>query len=145
MAPEMAPSKPILLMPPVDVRPPATMSDRLRAELVTLKQVPGFEAAVVSRRDGLVIHHTMKTAHEAASLCAMAAAMVGASGSAGAALERGGFVHAIIRYDDGILVVSEAGAEAVVACLLRPDANVGFLIMKIATVAENVMETLGEL
>ncbi len=125
--------------------PPPGLAERLHEELAKLHSVPGFVSAAVTRRDGLVIAHSMRTAHDAASLCAMAAAMVGASRSTGTELEQGSFLHGVIQFQDGVLVVKDAGPEAILACLLRPDANLGLVLMMASRASEMVEHALAEL
>lgn len=133
------------LIPRVEVRPPSSMTDRLRELLQSLRNIGGFVSAAVSRRDGLVIHHTLRNPHEAAILCAMAAALVGSSKTTGAELGKGAILHGIIRYERGVLVVSEAGPEAVLACLLSAQANLGHAVLMVEKVSEKVSEVLAEL
>lgn len=129
----------------VEVPPPLDIGSQLRLELEGLRRVPGLLAAAVTRRDGLAIQHTFRSAREAAALCAMAAAMVGAARSAGAELEQGEFDHGMVRFGDGILFVKDAGPEAILACLFRPDANLGLALLKIARVSEEIEEILENL
>ena len=126
----------------VHVIPPVGISERLRDELQKLRSVGGFLAAAVTRRDGLVIQHSFRTAREAANLCAMAAAVVGASRATGKELGQGDFEHGLIAYRDGILLVTEAGPEAVLACLLRPEANVGLAILEASRTSARVEDAL---
>lgn len=126
-------------------RPPEGIGERLREELLRLREVEGFLSAAVTRRDGLAIQHTLGSPRYAASLCAMAAAMVGASRSTGTELDQGVFVHGIIQYDEGILVLRDAGPEAVLACLLRPETNVGLALTTIARISDRVRDALAEL
>lgn len=126
----------------VHVVPPVGISERLRDELHRLRSVEGFLAAAVTRRDGLVIQHSFRNAREAANLCAMAAAVVGASRATGKELSQGEFEHGLISYRDGTLLVTEAGPEAILACLLRPDANVGLAILEASRTSARVDDAL---
>lgn len=134
-----------LLEPPVEVRAPRTITERLEDELRRIQRVPHVVSTAVSRRDGLPILHTLRTSREATHLCAMAATIVGASRSAGVELEKGSLIHGLVRYDKGVLAVAEAGPEAIIACILTPDANLGHVLMALERASEAVMEVLAQL
>ena len=127
------------------VRPPTDIAEALRSELFTLSKVPGWISAAVTRRDGLVIEHTFGTAHEATVLCAMAAAVVGSARSTGDHLGQGPFTYSIIQYADGVLLVMEAGPEAILTCLLQTHANLGLALLKVAQVARRIEDRLEEM
>jgi len=127
------------------VSTPSGIAERIGREVSRLRALKGFVAAVVSRRDGLSIHHTMGTPQEGFLLAAVVAALAGASDSAEAELGRGDLSHAIISYREGTLVVAGAGPDAIVACLVEPDSNVGYAIMAIQDVGRNVMRVLEDL
>lgn len=127
------------------VHAPADLSSALREELLSFRSLRGWISSAVTRRDGLAIQHTLQTKGEAASLCAMAAALVGSARATGTELEQGAFQYGIVQYNEGVLVVTEAGAEAILACLLDPHVNLGLALMKIHRVAGNVARRLEEL
>lgn len=132
-------------METIIARPPKDVSEALKDELFGLGDLPGWISAAVTRRDGLAIQHTFGTGHEAASLCAMAAALVGSARSTGEQLEQGPFNYAFVQYLDGLLLVMEAGPEAILACLLKRNANLGLALMKVAQVARRISDRLEEL
>jgi predicted regulator of Ras-like GTPase activity (Roadblock/LC7/MglB family) len=129
-------------METVVIRPPADISEALRAELFVLDKVPGWISAAVTRRDGLAIEHTFPTSREANTLCAMAAAVVGSARSTGDQLGQGPFSYSVIQYQGGVLLVMEAGPEAILAGLFEKNANLGLALMKITHVARKIEESL---
>ncbi len=129
----------------VVVHPPQGVEERLREALELLRKVPGFLSAAVTRRDGLVIHHTFANARDAAGLSAMAAAMAGAARATGVELGQGPPEYGFFRFQEGVLLIREAGPEALLACLLQTDANVGYAIRRVTDVSEKIRETLEEL
>lgn len=124
------------------VRPPEDLSEALREELLGFREVRGWISAAVTRRDGLAIQHTFASGREAASLCAMAAALVGSARSTGNELEQGPFSYGIVQYSDGVLLVMEAGTEAILACLMEREVNLGAAMVKMARVARRIAERL---
>ena len=127
------------------VHPPTDISEALRTELFALNKVPAWVSAAVTRRDGLVIEHTFGRGHEANVLCAMAAAIVGSARSTGEALDQGVFSHSLVQYKDGLLLVMEAGPEAILACLFARRANLGLALMKVSQIARRIEERLAAL
>lgn len=134
----------ISALPKQQARPPPPIAQRLARELHKLQEVAGFVAAAIARRDGLPIHHTFPSSREAASLCATAAAVVGASVATGKELDEGGFSHGIVQYRNSTLVLAEAGPEAIVACMFEPASNLGFALIAIRNVARTVGEIMAE-
>jgi len=120
------------------VVPPADLSSALREELLSFRTLQGWLSAAVTRRDGLTIQHTLATGAEAASLSAMAAALVGSARSTGNELEQGPFQYGIVQYNEGVLVVTEAGPEAILACLLASHVNLGLALLKIHRVSKSI-------
>jgi predicted regulator of Ras-like GTPase activity (Roadblock/LC7/MglB family) len=110
-----------------------------------LRKVQGFVSAAVTRRDGLVIHHTFPNARAAAGLSAMAAAMTGASRATGAELGIGLPEYGFIYFQEGILLMKDAGPQAILACLLQLGSNIGYVITRISRVAEQIREALEDL
>ena len=127
------------------VRPPIDLSEALREELLGLRNVPGWISAAVTRRDGLAIQHTFSKSREANTLCAMAAAIVGSARSTGHELGQGPFNYSIVQYLDGLLLVMEAGPEAILACLFARSANLGLALLKTTQVAKRIEGRLEEM
>ncbi len=127
------------------VRPPIDLSEALREELSGMRNVPGWISAAVTRRDGLAIQHTFGSSHEATALCAMAAAIVGSARSTGEELRQGAFNYSVVQYRDGVLLVMEAGPEAILACLLKRSSNLGLALLKVTQVAKRIEERLEEI
>lgn len=136
---------PELLIPRVEVRPPRTIEDRLTESLKSLRGLAGFRSGVVSRRDGLVISHTLDNMSDAARLCAMAAALTGTSWSTGVELNQGAFNHATVRYMDGILLIKEAGPLAILAALFAPGMDATSSMTKLHEVGETISDILEDL
>lgn len=126
-------------------RPPIDLSEALKEELLGLSNLAGWISAAVTRRDGLAIQHTFGKSHEANALCAMAAAIVGSARATGEELKQGAFNYAVVQYGHGFLLVMEAGAEAILACLFARNANLGLALLKMTQIAKRIEERLEEL
>jgi len=130
------------VLDPVMVHPPKNIEERLRDVIESLRSVPGFVSAAVTRRDGLVIKHSFARVREAAGLCAMAAAMVGAARATGVELGQGVPEYGFFQFHSGILVIQDAGPEAILACLIRKDTDLGVAIPHISHASDTIRETL---
>lgn len=124
---------------------PEGVQTRLRQAIEELQRVRGFISATVTRRDGLVIHHTFRSGREAAGLSAMAAAMLGAARATGQELGRGPPEYGFFRFANGLLLLQDAGPEAILACLLAPETNLGFALTQISHASQQVRQTLEEM
>lgn len=144
----MAVPRPVRSQSPLEnilIRPPIDLSEALREELLALSNLSGWISAAVTRRDGLAIQHTFSRGREANNLCAMAAAIVGSARSTGEELRQGAFNYSVVQYVNGLLLVMEAGKEAILACLFARNANLGLALMKMTQVGKRIEERLEEL
>lgn len=130
---------------PVVAPAPEGVQRRLSQAIEELQRVRGFISATVTRRDGLVIHHTFRNAREAAGLSAMAAAMLGAARATGHELGQGPPEYGFFRFADGLLLLQDAGPEALLACLMDPDTNLGYAIARISHASREVRQTLEDM
>lgn len=124
---------------------PQGVQRRLHQAIEELQNVRGFVSAAVTRRDGLVIHHTFSNARGAAGLSAMAAAMLGAARATGHELGQGPPEYGFFRFANGLLLLQDAGPEAILACLLDLDANLGYALTRISHASGRIRETLEEM
>ena len=103
-----------------------------------LGRVSDIRAAAVVRRDGLVVVHTLPEGIDPNMVAAMLAAIVGASEMATEALEQGRFQRAIIESDEGKLLSTGAGEEALLVALVYSDANLGLVLMAMERAARRI-------
>jgi uncharacterized protein len=121
------------------------MSDlwqNLEATIEDLSNVSDIRAACVVRRDGLVITHTLPEGIDPRVVAAMTAAIVGTSEMATIQLNQGRFARAIIESDEGKLLSTGAGEEALLVALVYKDANLGLVLMAMERAARAVDEIM---
>jgi uncharacterized protein len=121
------------------------MSDlwqNLEATIEDLSHVSDIRAACVVRRDGLVITHTLPDGVDPRVVAAMTAAIVGTSEMATVQLNQGRFERAIIESDEGKLLSTGAGEEALLVALVYKDANLGLVLMAMERAARHVDEIM---
>ena len=115
---------------------------RMQDAIEQLSHVSDIKAAAVVRRDGLVITHTLPDGVDPKIVAAMTAAIVGTSEMATLQLGQGRFTRAIIESDEGKLLSTGAGEEALLVTLVYSDANLGLVLMAMEKAAKQVEEIL---
>ena len=108
----------------------------------SLTTVSDIRAAAVVRRDGLIITHNLPEGVDPKTTAAMTAAIVGTSEMATVQLGQGRFEQALIESDQGKLVSTGAGDQALVIALAYRDANLGLVLMALQRAARKVDEIL---
>jgi predicted regulator of Ras-like GTPase activity (Roadblock/LC7/MglB family) len=104
-------------------------------ELTKLKDI---SAAAVVRRDGLVIIHDLPSESDAGKMAAMSAAIIGAGEMAAEELKQGRFLRSIIKSEDGKILSTGAGREAILVVLVKEGCNLGLILMALERVARKV-------
>ncbi len=116
--------------------------ERMAEALEELAHVSDIKAAAVVRRDGLVVVHTLPDGVDPKVVAAMTAAIVGTAEMATVTLEQGRFQRAIIESDEGKLLSTGAGEEALLVTLVYSDANLGLVLMAMDKTARQIEESL---
>jgi predicted regulator of Ras-like GTPase activity (Roadblock/LC7/MglB family) len=97
----------------------------------TLRQRDGVEAAIVLGRDGLLIDGQSAPDLDAEGLAAYVPPIVTAAEELGLASLRGTLATAVFEYPGGLIIVSVLSNDAILAVLVRADANVGQLLFEL--------------
>jgi predicted regulator of Ras-like GTPase activity (Roadblock/LC7/MglB family) len=120
-----------------------------RAEQV-MKQIktlttntPDVEAAAVIDNDGLMIASALPADMDDDSVAAMGAALLGLGDRATQELARGSFEMVMVRGDEGILVMTRSGGDAVLAVLTSKNAKLGLIFLDLSRTAKEVSRLLG--
>lgn len=116
--------------------------ERMQDALEELSRISDIKAAAVVRRDGLVITHTLPENVDPKGVAAMAAAIVGTSEMATSELAQGHFSRVLVESDEGKLISTGAGEEAILVALVYKDANLGLVLMALERAARRVDELL---
>ncbi len=85
----------------------------------------GVDAVIVLSRDGLTIDAHAANGVDADSLSAMVPPTVAACEQLGTAADRGGFGMLLVEYKNGLILVAELTADALLAIFFRSATNVG--------------------
>lgn len=115
---------------------------QLDAALADLKKLQDIVAVAVARRDGLIIAHDLPRDVDPKKAAAMSAAIVGTSEMAARELGRGRFLQAIVDGEQGKMLSTGAGEEALLVTLVRADANMGLVLLGVERAARKIAAIL---
>ncbi|MEM2918212.1 MAG: roadblock/LC7 domain-containing protein [Candidatus Altiarchaeota archaeon] len=117
---------------------PETKKDRLLGILKTLTAIGDIEGSAIVTRDGLLIASDLPRDVDAETFAAMSATMLGAAETAVSELKRGIVERVIAEGKQSKLIAKGAGASAVLVSMVRPDANLGLVLVEIGKASEKI-------
>lgn len=116
------------------------MVNRLRAMQAA---APDIEASAIVSVDGLIMASALPADVEEDRVSAMSAAMLSLGERIASELGRGGLEQVYIRGDEGAIVLTSIGEEAVLTALARPEAKLGLIFLEMRRAAEDLLKVLG--
>jgi len=122
---------------------PKSKKEELAELLSNLKNVGDIDGAAIATRDGLLIASELPMDVNAQTFAAMSATMFGAAETAISELKKGKARRVISEAEDCKLVAVDAGASATLVALVRPEANLGLILMEIiktANITKDIMK-----
>ncbi|MCB1754477.1 MAG: roadblock/LC7 domain-containing protein [Gammaproteobacteria bacterium] len=120
----------------------------MRAELLNsiLSDLNGsstdIEASAVLSTDGLVMAAMLPSGMDEDRLGAMSAAMLSLGDRISAELNRGILEQVLIRGDEGYVLMTHAGKEAVVTVLCKSDTRLGLVFLDLKRAAESIKKII---
>jgi predicted regulator of Ras-like GTPase activity (Roadblock/LC7/MglB family) len=111
------------------------MVDRLREMQVS---TPDIEASAVVSVDGLIMASSLPASVEEDRVSAMSAAMLSLGERISSELGRGMLEQVYIRGDDGYVILTSIGEEAVLTALARKEAKLGLVFLDMRRAAEDL-------
>ncbi|NOY99366.1 MAG: hypothetical protein GXP40_09240 [Chloroflexi bacterium] len=116
------------------------MVDRLRTMQAA---APDIEASAVVSVDGLIMASALPTDVEEDRVSAMSAAMLSLGERIAGELGRGGLEQVYIKGDEGFIVLTAVGEEAVLTALARQKAKLGLIFLEMRRAAEDLIKLVG--
>ncbi len=116
------------------------MVERLRAMQAA---APDVEASAIVSVDGLIMASALPQDVEEDRVSAMSAAMLSLGERISGELGRGGLEQVYIKGDDGAIVLTSVGTEAVLTALARPEAKLGLIFLEMRRAAEDLTKLVG--
>jgi len=123
--------------PSVITVPSATLQ-RIGEVLGTLRRLPGVEGAAVARRDGVMVSQLLPRTSDPRRVASISAGLVGTSDMAAEEIGRREASHTIIATLEGDIVARKVGEEHVLTVILRPEANLGLVLLHIGRASEEL-------
>ncbi len=120
----------------------------MREDLLTsvLNELNGtsadVEASGVISTDGLMMASVLPANLDEDRVGAMSAAMLSLGDRTAQELSRGGLQQVLIKGDNGYVLMSYAGADAVLTVLAKPNAKLGLIFLDVKRAAERIIEIL---
>lgn len=111
------------------------MVDRLREMQVS---TPDIEASAVVSVDGLIMASSLPASVEEDRVSAMSAAMLSLGERIASELGRGTLEQVYIRGDNGYVILTAVGEEAVLTALARKEAKLGLVFLDMRRAAEDL-------
>jgi hypothetical protein len=97
----------------------------------------------VVSEDGLIIASSLPQGVEEAQVAAMSAAMLSMALRTSAELRRGTLEQIFVKGDKGLLLILQAGANAVLLALARKEAKLGLIFYDAQRAADRIRGILG--
>ncbi len=116
-----------------------TRSEQMVARLQAMQAaVPDIEASAVVSVDGLVIASALPAESEEDRVSAMSAAMLSLGERIAGELGRGAIEQVYIKGDNGYVVLTSVGEEAVLTVLARKESKLGLIFLEMRRAAEDL-------
>ena len=117
---------------------PSATLHRISEVLGTLKRLPGVEGAALARRDGVMVSQLLARTSDPRRVASISAGLVGTSDMAAEEIGRRETSHTIVATLEGDIVVRKVGEEHVLTVILRPEANLGLVLLHIGRASEEL-------
>ncbi len=101
-----------------------------------------IEASGVISTDGLMMASQMPAELDEDRIGAMSAAMLSLGDRTAQELSRGGLEQVLIKGENGYVLMTSAGDEAVVTVMAKPKAKLGLIFLDIKRAAEDITKLL---
>ncbi|WP_208028208.1 roadblock/LC7 domain-containing protein [Rhabdothermincola sediminis] len=101
-----------------------------------------IEASAVISTDGLMMAAQLPAGLDQDRVGAMSAAILSLGDRTAAELARGELEQVLIKGDDGYVLLTYAGQEAVLTVLAKPDAKLGLIFLDVKRAAANIAKVI---
>ena len=115
-----------------------TKKEKLTQILQKLTSTGDIEGAAVITRDGLLIASELSESIDGDTFAAMSATMTGAAETAVQELKKSSADRIIVESKNTKLVTVGAGEQALLACIVAPDAKLGLILMEMKKASSEI-------
>ncbi len=121
-------------------------SNRTEQMVTRLRQMqvasPAIEASAVVSVDGLIIASALPNEVEEDRVSAMSAAMLSLGERISAELGRGSLEQVYIKGNDGYVLLTSIGSDAVLTALAGPNAKLGLIFLEMRRAADELAKVV---
>lgn len=119
-------------------------ADQMVERLQTMQAAaPDIEASAIVSVDGLIMASALQQGVEEDRVSAMSAAMLSLGERISSELGRGSLEQVYIKGDEGSIVLTSVGEEAVLTAMARHDAKLGLIFLEMRRAAEDLVKLVG--
>lgn len=119
-------------------------ADQMVERLRTMQAAaPDIEASAIVSVDGLIMASALQQGVEEDRVSAMSAAMLSLGERISSELGRGTLEQVYIKGDEGSIVLTSVGEEAVLTAMARHDAKLGLIFLEMRRAAEDLVKLVG--
>ncbi len=104
---------------------------------------PDIEASAIVSVDGLIMASALQQGIEEDRVSAMSAAMLSLGERISDELGREGLEQVYIKGDEGSIVLTSVGEEAVLTAMARQEAKLGLIFLEMRRAAEDIIKLVG--
>ena len=104
---------------------------------------PDIEASAIVSVDGLIMASALQQGVEEDRVSAMSAAMLSLGERISSELGRAGLEQVYIKGDEGSIVLTSVGEEAVLTAMARQEAKLGLIFLEMRRAAEDLVKLVG--
>ena len=104
---------------------------------------PDIEASAVVSVDGLIMASALQQGVEEDRVSAMSAAMLSLGERISTELGRAGLEQVYIKGNEGSIVLTSIGDEAVLTAMARQEAKLGMIFLEMRRAAEDIVKLVG--
>jgi uncharacterized protein len=116
------------------------MVERLRSMQAA---APDIEASAIVSVDGLIMASALQQGVEEDRVSAMSAAMLSLGERISGELGRAALEQVYIKGNQGAIVLTSVGSEAVLTALARQEAKLGLIFLEMRRAAEDIVKLVG--
>ncbi|HHJ16671.1 MAG TPA: hypothetical protein ENJ80_08250 [Gammaproteobacteria bacterium] len=117
--------------------------DMLRSILSELNGTSAdIEASAIISTDGLIMAAQLPAELDEDRVGAMSAAMLSLGDRTSQELARGGLEQVLVKGDNGYVLMTHAGGDAVVTVMAKPNAKLGLIFLDVKRASENIAKLI---
>ena len=117
--------------------------DMLRSILSELNGTSAdIEASAIISTDGLIMAAQLPAELDEDRVGAMSAAMLSLGDRTSQELARGGLEQVLVKGDNGYVLMTHAGGDAVVTVIAKPNAKLGLIFLDVKRASENIAKLI---